>query len=296
MTRRERPSIYDVHAHLISSDAVRYPYAPLGGVVDESVLDDPMTAERLLAEMRATGVARAVAVQRAHVYGVDNSYVADAAAAYPDILSALVLVDALADDAVASVRHWVGERGAIGVRLTAPSQADSLDWLSSDKALTVWRAVADHGASMRVHFYGWNRAAGMTELLRIARQFPDLPVVLDHFSNAAASPAAPDHGVDDALKVVAECGNVSIMFSTINVVKSAAAQVPLDRMIAAMVGVFGSGRVMWGSDVGQSKASYAEMVRMARDAVALIPPTARDDVLWGTASRVYGGEPVGNRA
>lgn len=280
--------LFDVHAHLISDDPVKYPYSPLGGVVDESVLDDPMTAERLLGEMKATGVGRAVAVQRAHVYGTDNRYVVAAAAANPEAFVSLVLVNPLAEDGAAAARLWISEGGAVGVRLTAPSVDDrGVDWLASPAALAVWDAVSDLGASMRLHFYTWNRDAGLAEAAILARRYPDTSIVLDHLSNATASPDGPDFGVDDALKRLGDCANVSIMYSTINVTKSAAAGVDLAPLMASVCTVFGPWRMMWGSDVGQSKPTYAEMAAMAIDAVRLLPESSQREILWGTASRIY---------
>lgn len=280
--------LFDVHAHLISDDPGKYPYAPLGGVVDESVLDDPMTAERLLDEMKANGVERAVAVQRAHVYGTDNRYVVDAAAANSGTFVSLVLVNPLAEDGAAAARHWISEGGAVGVRLTAPSMDDRrLDWLASPAAHAVWDTVSDLGANMRLHFYAWNRDAGLAEAAVLARRYPDTTIVLDHLSNAAASPDGPDFGVDDALKRLSDCPNVSIMFSTINVMKSSAAAVDLAPLVTRISDIFGPGRLMWGSDVGQSKPSYAEMVAMAISAVRLVPSADQREILWETANRVY---------
>ncbi|MBL8552490.1 MAG: amidohydrolase [Hyphomonadaceae bacterium] len=284
MTQPAGLRIFDVHAHLISNDRERYPYAPLGGVVDESVLRDPITAERLLDEMDACGVERAVVVQRAHVYGIDNRYVLDAAAASPERFCALVLVNPLAEDVAAAVRNWVGVRGAIGVRLTAPSQECGLDWLASPAALAAWDAARDAGASMRVHFYAWNREAGLSETLKLARRYAETPIVLDHLSNLP--PDSED--VDDLLKAVGDCANVSIMFSSINAQRAQAAGVALSHIVGRVVGVFGPERVMWGSDVGQSKAPYRDMVAAALAATAPLPAAAQRDVLWGAASRIYG--------
>jgi predicted TIM-barrel fold metal-dependent hydrolase len=282
------PRLFDVHAHLISDDPLKYPYAPLGGVVDESVLEDPMTAERLLGEMRANGVERAVAVQRAHVYGTDNKYVVDAASANPGAFVSLVLVNPLADDGAAAARHWISECGAVGVRLTAPSMDNRrLDWLTSPEAHAVWDAVSDLGATMRLHFYDWNREAGLAETAVLARRYPSTPIVLDHLSNAAATPEGPDYGVDDALKRLSECPNMSIMFSTINVTKSSAAAVELAPLVARVCDIFGAERMMWGSDVGQSKPTYSEMVAMAVAAVTLVPASSQRGILWETASRIY---------
>jgi L-fuconolactonase len=283
---KAEPRIFDVHAHLISDDPRRYPYAPLGGVVDESVLEHPLTAERMIEAMSASGVQRAIAVQRAHVYGIDNRYVVDSASRYPAHFLALVLVNPLTEDGAASVRHWVGERHAVGVRLTAPSPNCGLEWLCSSRALAVWDAVADSAASMRIHLYAWNRESGLAETFKLARRYPATSIVIDHLSNLTVRSGGPDYGLDDALKALSHCPNVSIMFSSINVLK--AAGVALAPLVARLVQTFGAGRLMWGSDAGQSKPAYADMVAMARETVALLPEAERAAVLWGAACRVYG--------
>jgi len=288
MQLNDPPRVYDVHAHLIADDPQCYPYAPLGGIVDESVLDNPMTAERLIDAMRASGVQRAIAVQRAHVYGTDNRYVVDAASRFPALLSALVLVNPLTEDGAASVNRWIGAGRGVGVRLTAPSRECGLEWLCSPRALAVWDAVADRGASMRIHLYSWNREEGLEETLRLARRYSTTSIVIDHLSNVMAQAMGPDHGLDDPLKALSECPNVSIMFSTINVLKAAGAGLSLAPLVARITEAFGSGRVMWGSDAGQSKPAYADMVAMARDTVVLLPAAAREAVLWHAACRVYG--------
>ncbi|HTY94139.1 MAG TPA: amidohydrolase family protein [Steroidobacteraceae bacterium] len=289
MTSSADEAVFDVHAHLISDDPQRYPHAPLAGIVDASVLEDPMTAERLVAAMPGSAVKRAVAVQRAHVYGIDNRYVVDAASAYPGLLSPLVLVNPVAEDGAASVRRWVGREGAIGVRLTAPSRDGGLAWLSSSAALAVWDAVAAHGASMRVHFYSWNREAGLREVLQLARRYSRISIVLDHLSNVAVQAHGPEYGLDPALQALIPCANISLMFSTINVLRAQDAGLALSPLIARLAEVFGPERLMWGSDVGQSKPAYPDMVQMAREAVAPLSQAARQAVLWGAACRVYGG-------
>ena len=118
--------IFDSHAHLVSDDFERYPPAPLSGTLDRP-LDDPMTAEKLVRLMDAQGVGRAVAVQRAHVYGYDNRYVCDAADKHPDRLVAVCCIDAATEDAAARARHWLVERAAAGLRLPLDAAAFRAD-------------------------------------------------------------------------------------------------------------------------------------------------------------------------
>ena len=50
-------AIIDIHPHIISNDAVRYPRAPLGGHQSDWSRTRPVTAEALLAAMDKSGVA-----------------------------------------------------------------------------------------------------------------------------------------------------------------------------------------------------------------------------------------------
>src|SRR5437588_590269 len=89
-------TIIDIHPHIIASDTVRYPLAPLGGHQSDWSRTRPVTTEQMIAAMGQAGVAKAAIVQASTCYGHDHSYVADAVAAHPDRLTGVFPVDALA--------------------------------------------------------------------------------------------------------------------------------------------------------------------------------------------------------
>lgn len=280
----------DSHAHLISADVERYPPSPLSGELEPGALDNPVTVERLLALMDEQGVERALAVQRAHIYGFNNAYVCDAAARYPDRLRALGMVDALDPGIRRQVRHWVGERGAVGIRLTEPFKGADPSWLASREAMAAWETVSELGGSVRLHFYRWNRLACLKALKPVLVAFPQTTVVLDHFSNIAAEGGAPDHGVDASLLEMVDHPNVYLLYSMINLGKLAAQQMSAAPMVERVVREFGADRVMWGSDIAQSKGTYAQMATLARESVSLLSETEQRKVLHDTARAVYWGE------
>lgn len=281
--------IFDSHAHLVSDDFTRYPPTPLSGTLDRK-LDDPMTAERLLREMDALGIERAVAVQRAHVYGYHNDYVCDSAAKYPDRLVAVCCIDAAAADAPARVQHWIGERGAVGLRLTEPHKGADMSWFAGPASHAAWLAARAHRASVCLHVYRWNRVEAMRALVDVAREFHDVPIIVDHVSNLAAEEGAPNHGIDEALAALVPLANVSFKFTTINYGKLKAAAIDAAPVTSAVVARFGAGRVMWGSDVAQSPGSYAELVQLGTDATAGLDAASRRAVLHDTGLSVYGGK------
>jgi L-fuconolactonase len=277
----------DAHAHIVSDDLASYPTAPLSGVVREGDLDDPITAERLLRLLDANGVERAVVVQRAHIYGYDNRYVVDAAARYPDRLRAVCAIDARAEDAADRVRYWISERGAIGIRLTEPVRGADTSWLDSPNAYAAWETATELRIPVRLHFFRWNREVGLPAVASLLRRFPETTVVIDHLSNLSAENGPPDFGLDRALAALADFSNLYLLFSSINLLRLESEGVPSHEVIEHVAGVFGADRIMWGSDIGQSKATYAEMRALADAAVSTLSEDDRCRLLHETARSVY---------
>lgn len=278
----------DSHAHLIADDPVRFPPAPPGGTLKPGELDDPMTPERLLGEMDRNGVARAVLVQRASIYGFDNRYVCAAAARYPERLAAVCAIDATAPKAGDAVRRWVGEHGAAGVRLMELIKGSDLSWLSSPRANEAWAAAHALRVPVCVHFFPWNRAEGLVALKAILRDFPDLTVVVDHFSNMNVRAGAPDYGFDQLLADVAAYPGVYIKFTTVPLGRLDEAGIDAAPIVERVIETFGAKRVMWGSDITQSPGSYSYMVELAHRAVAKLTEAERRSIFEESAMAVYG--------
>ena len=279
--------LIDSHAHVVSDDFTRYPVSPLSGTLDRK-LDDPMTAEKLLAAMDAQGVERAVLVQRAHVYGYENSYVCDMAARYPDRFDAVVCIDAAALNGAERARYWIQERGAVGLRLTEPSKGANLDWFAGPAAAAVWRLAAELKASLCLHMYRWNRVEALRALHPIATSNPTVPVVLDHVSNIVGEAGPPDFGIDEPLLALKALGNVYLKVTMINFGKLLAAGQKLEPLVAQVVRAFDANHLMWGSDIGQSPGSYAELVQYAIDSVQRLSVEQQRAVLHRTTANVYG--------
>ena len=247
-----RVLVVDTHTHVISDDLERYPLqvADYPGV--EWVYEAPVTAEELLAEMAAAGVDRAVLVQALGGYGTDNSYVVDARAAYPDLFSAVAIVDDPAElDALAAA-------GVGGVRFYAiggggPLQ-DGATWETARRlglrvsAATVPEYLPALGEAVAAH--------------------PDVVLALDHCGFAPESIGHYAHLENLYLKVtphVLDAGDPAAM---------------LERLAEQ----FGIDRLMWGSDYSQTHdRPYAELAEQARTACAAMSPSEQAQFLGGTA-------------
>ena len=277
-----RIPLFDSHAHLVSDDRRRYPRRP-GNEAAE-----PFGAEQLVAEMDAAGVSRALVVQRSQYYGFDNSLVCDAGAAFPDRLSAVCSIDPAAPDPDEQVRFWICERRAVGVRLMETERGGDLSWLAGEGAEAVWRAARDLEIPLCLHFFRWNRSPGLEQAARLLRRYPGLRVVIDHFTNIAAESGAPDFGMDALFRALAELPNVYMKFTTIPLGAMEAAGVESAPLIRRVADVFGAERLMWGSDITQSKGDYAAMTELARRAAAALSAEEQQAALLDTVWTVYG--------
>ena len=248
--------VVDTHTHVISDDLEKYPLqvADYPGV--EWVYEAPVTAEELLAEMAAAEVDRAVLVQAQGGYGTDNSYVLDARAAYPEMFSAVVIVDEPAElDRLAAA-------GAGGVRFFAIGGGGPLH----DEA--TWDTARRLG--LRVS------AATVPEYLpalgEAVAAHPDVILSLDHCGFAPETIGDYAHLGNLYLKVtphVLDAGDPAVM---------------LERLAEQ----FGLNRLMWGSDYSQTHdRPYRELADQARAACAGMTQSEQAQFLGGTALALW---------
>ena len=300
-------TLLDTHAHLIADDWEAYRARPF--TADLPVPERPaftVTAEQLLALMDRHGVDHACVVQRGHVYGYDNSYILDSARRFPGRFHPVVILDTQDPETPEAYRRMVQESAVAGFRM-ANSRPWILDtgWMSSPTAMQIWRACADLGTPMTLIVFG-NQLSYVLPLIKvIAKQFPDLPIVLDHGAmpygmsqyevalreaagETVTMPPPPDYGIGDSIAIFADAANVHFKITEINMERLVKADVPAAGLIRRMVDVFGPDRLVWGSDVGQSMLwDYATKVRMATEACEQLSPAEAGKFLHDNAARIY---------
>lgn len=289
---------------MLSADLERYPYSTLRGGAKPPVSPLVFPVDALMRELDGAGVDFACIVQRATLYGYDNRYALDAAAMFPERLVPIVVLDA-EDPGSPTMLQGLARRHRLGgLRMVAPQLTEhDVDWLASDQALCLWRAAADMGLPVTVILYRRNNAAGRVALLGIARQFRDLPILVDHVGVPHAStpetrfaasqgieyriPPPPDFGIEECLAHFGELGNVHFKVTDINFDRLEEQHFDSAAFVRRLADRFGAERLLWGSDVGQSPAPYAEKVARVRSATAGLGSAERACFMGGTAMRLY---------
>src|SRR5215208_5215286 len=138
--------LIDIHPHVIATNTVRYPLAPLGGRQSDWSAEHPIDYEDMIAAMDEAGVDKSVLVQASSAYAFDNSYVADSVAARPDRFTGVFSIDVVAPDAVQKMQHWMG-RGLTGMRIftSGSTQLEQGTFFAHPSAFPAWQYASDAG-------------------------------------------------------------------------------------------------------------------------------------------------------
>ena len=276
-------SIVDIHPHVISTDTARYPLAPLGGTQSTWSRDRPTSFQQMIAEMDAAGVAKSAIVQASTAYGHDNSYVAEAIAAYPKHFTGVFSVDVLAPDAVDKMRHWIG-RGFSGMRLfttgsTMPGQAT---WFDDPRSFPAWQYAGEAGIPVCMQM----TPEGFPQLRGLMERFPKVRMILDHLARPKLTDGPPFAADKDFLEL-ARYPQVFLKVTPINVSPKEWGKATPETFFGACIKAFGASRIAWGSNFPATAGPLSEILKKAQAAFAFASPADREWIFGKTAQVLY---------
>lgn len=276
--------IVDAHPHVIAADRARYPFAPLGGTVAEWVLRG-LPCEGYLAALDTAGIARATLVQASLGYGLDNDYVADSAAGHAGRCAGIGAIDLSGPDTPDRMDYWARERGLIGFRifLTAPNLGPDADAALEDpRTFGVWERARTLGTPMKLQL----RPRAFPRVAKLLARFPDVDIIIDHCAQTPLDDGPPYENAR-GLFDLARHPRAHVLISD-HVIRAAGAGKATPRsFFERLLGTFGAGRVLWGSNFPSSPGMPADLLAMAQNALAFLPEADRAAILGGTAKRLY---------
>jgi L-fuconolactonase len=200
----------------------------------------------------------------------------DLAATTPSVLGVVGWLNLYADlPPHAKERSDLGSHQAklLGIRCPPADQTDP-DAFTDPAFVRGVRAATEAGLAVDLLL----RPSALTGATRLADAVPDARLVLDHLGNPTGITAEWSTG----MKALADYPNVTVKLS-------GTAHLPTDtlaELIAVALDLFGSDRLMFGSDwpVCTLSETRAEVLRRTAD---LLPAAAHNDVFRGTAERTY---------
>ena len=266
----------DAHTHIWTLDPERYPWHQTLSHVPIPV--QPATAEQLLGEMDAAGVAWAALVQPS-VYGWDNSYLCDSIQAHPDRFVGVCLVDPDDPASPQHLRHWC-ERGCRGFRINVINQ-DDVSWLLQPDREPLFREGARLGASLSVQM----RPRHARTVAELAARQPDLTIVADYLSPEAFGDPAAIVAVNELAR------QPNVWYKLLAVGLDSAEQWPfrdLWSLYGAAFEAFGPDRLVYGTDFPHvyRATTYEEGVRWLHE-LPFVGEDVREQVADGSARRLW---------
>ena len=272
--------IIDAHTHIFSSDRNKYPLAAPQStyrpITDGSV-------ELLRDQMVEAGVDRAVTISP-WFHGWDIRYTLDALQAHRSWLAVVALVDQTSADGPQQLARYVHEHGVCGLRIQG--QISGLGRFDDPAATPIWEKAADLGLPIDINA----THAEYAQVESRIRQFPQIPVILDHcgYISADLSPHTPT--VEPVLRL-AQYPNVYAKLTFLGLPSQAAYPfADVHWMARAIVDAFGAERCLYGSNFPTVQynplMSYRQTMQLFAEEIALTE-AERAWILGGTAAKLW---------
>ena len=273
----------DIHPHVVSPDFDKYPLAPLFGKQSGWSKDRPVTIEGLVAAMDEAGVDKAAIVQASTSYGYDMSYVCDAAARYPGRFTVVGSVDFLSPNAPEKIRYWMS-RGLSGLRLFTGGSTAAFDpsWIDDKRSFAAWELAGELGVSICLQ----TDATGLAQVAGLAKRFPQVKILIDHFGRPDLSDGAPYK------KAAAHFGltpfeNIHFKLTPRTFIDDLKGEATADTFFPKLVAEFGAHRLAWGSNFPASEGSLGDNLDRAKQCLSSLSEEDQQWIFAKTAQSLY---------
>ena len=272
----------DAHSHIWSRDINRFPLAS-GQTLDD--LSPPsFTSEELLSAARPIGVKRVVLIQHDDYHAFDNSYLIHEAQRFPKIFKVVGKVDERKPHPDRLMRKLLQQQ-VTSFRIT-PRSGKGDQWLQGPGMATMWSCAADTRQALGC-LIDAEHLAGVDTM---CQQYPETPVVIDHFARIGVDGNIRDQDV----KQLCHLARHPFTYVKISAYYALGKKQPpyddLIPMIHRLFDTFGPQRLMWASDAPYQLGgihSYAASLALIRDRIDFLTDEDRVWLLRKTAEKVY---------
>ena len=277
-------TMIDVHPHIVSSDAQKYPIAPLDGKRSEWSKKRSVTFEELVEAMDEAGVAKAALVHSSTTYGYDCSYVADSVASQPNRFAGVFAPDMLAPDAAEKVRYWAVTRKLGGLRLyTAGGTHETQStWMTDSRISPAMDSVRELGLPVCVSL----KPTGVPQLVTLVQKYPQVRFLIDHMMEPPIAEGPPYTG-SNFLFDLAQYENVYLKLTTLNIRASRKDSGSPETFFPLLVEKFTAARIAWGSNYPSAQGSLKDMVGEAKSALECLQHQDQEWIFSRTARSLY---------
>jgi L-fuconolactonase len=270
--------IIESHVHVWKNDP-RYPWAP----GTKNPPDRDASAETLLQLMKANGVQKTVIIQVIY-YRWDNRYLASVLKKYPLCFRGVARVNP-EDPSAPDHLSKLTEDGFHGVRISPAADASG-DWIRGRLMPPLWKRCRDLKVPMTV----LAPVTRMPDVARLAEQFPDLTIVIDHMADSP-------QGHPEELEKLLALRRFPKLYVKISHSWSLSSQpypyLDSQRQIKRLYDTFGPKRLMTGTDwpLVEKYCTYAQAIDLARNHISFLNAEDKRWICGRTAMQVWSFKP-----
>lgn len=272
-SQRAQAAAIDSHVHVFERNG-QFPFA-----VGAHPPAEDASPEKLIALMRANGVARTVIIQVIH-YKWDNSYLLSVLKRYPTLFHGVCRVNPLDPAAPDELARLTGE-GFRGVRLSPAADASG-DWIRGPLMPPLWRRCGELKVPMTLLV----PTTRLADLVPLIETNPELTVVIDHMADCPLDrPDLFQHLLD-----LARYPRVFVKISDMWVVSKQPYPYPdAQAMVKRLIERYGAERLMWATNwpVSLKQLPYGRIVELYREHMSFLTREERTAILSGTVQRVW---------
>ncbi len=241
------------------------------------------TPPDLKPHMDAVGVEHTVIIQAAHSQW-DNEWWLSLAEQYPYVSGVIGWVDLERPDVARMLDLYAQHPAFRGVRAGAEDMPDP-DWLATPAVRRGIAEVASRGLVLDLLV----RTPHLRHVPRLAAEFPDLPMVIDHLAKPPIASGDLDEwrtGMNTSARDTGVWAKVSGLLTEVGPEPSTERIRPV---VELAIQHFGPERLMWGSDwpVCTLAASYEDTFHTVTAALDSLGPDKQRAVLGGNALEFY---------
>lgn len=241
--------------------------------------------EHLEPLLRQVGVARTILVQTQHDLD-ENRWALELAGRHAFIAGVVAWIDLTSSDCEQQLCDLLQHRAFVGVRHIIQDEPDD-EWILRNDVMRGLALLERRRVPFDLLFHTRHLHHAAT----VARNLPDLPLVIDHL----AKPRIRKRRFDDwiaSLRDASSCANVYCKLSGLVTEADWANWSPADLRpyVSEAVEAFGPRRCMFGSDwpVCELAGDYRRVYEALVSAIGPVSETEKGEILGGTAARFYG--------
>ncbi|MFM9116579.1 MAG: amidohydrolase family protein [Planctomycetota bacterium] len=281
-TASEQRGYVDAHSHIWSREVAKFPLAK--GQTVEDLKPASFTAEEAIALMKPLHVSRIVLIQHHIYHGWDNAYLIDAARRYPQVFRVVGMVDDTTARPDEQMRQLLKQR-VTAFRITSLIRGAG-KWLEGEGMAAMWRCAAETRQAMCCLI----NPEDLPAVGAMCRQYPDTPVVIDHFARIGMTGEIRAADVDQLVEL-ARHKQTAVKISAYYALGKK--KPPYDDMlplIRRLCDAYGPERLMWASDcpyqLGEGNG-YEPALAVIRDRADFLSAADRQWLLAKTAERFF---------